>query len=609
MNEVREQLTDYFKSELAELRSDALQFAHDYPRIAEELSFNGDKSRDPHIELLLQSFSWMTGRLRQNMEAEAKQLPSMLLQQLYPQLMTSVPSMAIMECEVHGSSADFDKGYRFEGSRLFEPSKIEAKPETANKLSNCRFSSCHSQLLWPLKVTSVGKFPVNQQEYVTNQFPRAQSIIDINIKSTPEDSNDGLMLNKPLRFFMNLDENSKFPFYDLMACHFIGAVVFDAEGNRVATLNKDNLKFAGFADHERSLPATKQQDLGLTLLLDYMSFPEKFLFFDLTGMEHIQFKQNLRIMLVLDNAIPKSIQLTNQSLKLNCIPVVNLFQKTSEPIPLTYKDYRYKLFPSREQYDCYEIYRINKVFSMNRRGESRELLPYFCLSRRDQLKTDYRWQAQIEASHKKQLPGSETYISLFNKDYARDCPQGETIYAQTLCCNRTIAEFFNTGQTFSVIGSSPIVKATMLTRPTRYRGVKANQQHLWKVLSHLSLYYVSLTDKELAQDTLTSILELYTSAENSVNQRQIESIESFTAHEDVYPVTKHGWRGYYQGVNFKLTLFDRKFDNASTILFGSVLNQFLALFCHINSFVRLEMFIGSKKVYEWKPLSGHKHLA
>lgn len=609
MNSNRDQLTDYFKSELAELRSDAKEFADSYPGLARELSLNNGKSRDPHVEMLLQSFSWMTGRLRQNLEAESQQLPAMLLQQLYPQLVSSVPSMAIMECEVNGFDADFSNGYQFEAERLFEPVHIDDKPEVVGKLSNCRFSSCHRQTLWPMQVSSVRKSPLNQNDYALTRFPNTQAIIDVKIESTPQGAADGLMLKRPLRFYINLDEHSKYGFYDLLAKHYVGAVVYDANGNVAAKLGKENLKFAGFEDHERTLPADKQQDLGLTLLMDYMSFPEKFLFFDIDGLEDVQFSESMHIMLLLDSPIPKSIYLHHQGLKLNCIPIVNLFQKTSEPIPLTYKDYRYKLFPSREHYDCYEIYRINKVFSMNRKGESRELLPYFCLSRRDQLATDYRWKYQIESSTKKKIPGTEAWLSLFDKDYVRDCPQGETIYAQTLCCNRTASELFNVGQNFSVIGSSPIAKAKLLTRPTRYRGVKENHQHLWKVLSHLSLYYVSLTDSKLALDSLRTMLDLYSDKDNPINQRQIESIERFMAEEDVYPVLKNGWRGYYHGVNFKLTLKQQKNEGTSPILFGSVLTQFLALFCHINSFVRMELHIGNQKVYEWKPLSGHRRLA
>ena len=609
MSNSRDQLTDYFKSELAELRSDALEFARDYPAIADELALNQGKSRDPHIELLLQSFAWMTSRLRQNMEAETKQLPAILLQQLYPQLVSSIPSMAIMECDVDGFSADFDNGYLFNGQRQFEPINVNGKTEATARLNQCRFSSCHPVNLWPLKVNSIAKFPINQEDYIRNHFKTGQSIIDINLASSPEAAADGLLMKKPLRFFINLDDNAKYQFYNVLAKGFVGAVVYDANNERVATLGKDNLKFCGYEDDERTMHCTNQQDLGYSLLFDYFHFPEKFLFFEVDGMDQVQFNQSLRLMLVFDEPIPKTINLSRNSLKLNCMPVVNLFKKTSEPLPLTHKDYRYKLFPSRENYDCLEIYRVDKVFSMNRRGESTELQPYFSIVRSDHKDSDFRWLAQTEASHKTKTPGTETWLSVFSEAFVRDVPIGETLYAETLCCNRTWSELFNIGQEFSVIGSSPIKSAKLLTRPTRYRSQKANSEHMWKVLSHLSLYYVSLTDPKLAQDSLTSILNLYAGKDNNVAQRQIESIENFTAENDMFPVQKSGWRGYYHGVNFKLTLYGRKFEGSSMILFGSVLNQFLALFAHINSFVRLELMVGNKKVYQWKPLSGHKYLA
>lgn len=609
MNQLRDQLTDYFKSELSELRSEALEFAKDYPAIADELALNQGKSRDPHIELLLQSFAWMTSRLRQNMDAETKQLPSILLQQLYPQLVCSIPSMAIMECDVDGSSADFDNGYDFAGQRQFEPVNVSGKTDATAKLKQCRFTSCHGVNLSPLKVASIAKFPINQQDYVRNHFKSGQSIIDINLVSSPEGAADGLLMKKPLRFFINLDDQAKYQFYNVLAKGFIGAVVYDANNERIATLDRDNLKFCGYEDDERTMPPTKQQDLGYSLLFDFFHFPEKFLFFEINGLEKVQFNQSLKLMLVFDEPIPKNINLSRNSLKLNCMPVVNLFRKSTEPVPLTYKDYRYKLFPSRENYDAQEIYRVDKVFAMNRRGESRELQPYFSIVRNDQKDSDFRWLAQTDASNKTKTPGTETWLSVFSEAFVRDIPMGETLYAETLCSNRTWSELFNIGQEFSVIGSSPIKKAKLLTRPTRYRAQRANHEHMFKVLSHLSLYYVSLTDPKLAQDSLTSILNIYAGKDNNIAQRQIESIEAFTAQNDLFPVKNGGWRGYYHGVNFQLTLYARKFEGSSMILFGSVLNQFLALFVHLNSFVRLELLVGNKKVYEWKPLSGHKHLA
>jgi len=611
MNQSRDQLTDYFTSELAELRTDAIEFARNNPKLARELSLHEGKSRDPHVEMLLQSFAWMTGRLRQNLEAESQQLPAMLLQQLYPSLISSMPSMSIMECEVNGKDADFDNGYQLDGMRLFEPVHIDDKPEIQSKLAQCRFSTCHRQVLWPLKVSSVQKSPLNRDlnENIILAHPETQAILDIHIETTPKGSVNNLRLSKPLRFFINLDETSKFALYDYLAKDFVGAVVLDDKDQVVAKLSKDHLNFAGFDDEERTLPQTKQQDLGLSLLQDYMNFPEKFLFFELTGLENVQFRDSFTIKLLFDQPVPNIIPVRASTLKLNCVPIVNLFKKTTEPVQLTHRDYRYKLYPSRENYGIFEIYNIGKVYSMNRRGESRELMPYFSLDLREQTPSDYRWKVQIEASSRRNLNGTEAWLSLFNHQYDRDCPQGETIYAETLCCNRNMVERFNVGQKFLLIGSSPIESAKLLTRPTRYRGVKKNKEHLWKVLSHLSLYYSSLTDNSLATDSLHTLLDLYGDRNDPVFQQQIENIEKLSATQDVYPVLKQGWRGYYQGVHFVLKLRQRKYQGSSPIMMGAVLRQFLALFCHVNSFVRMELNVGNQMVYEWPPLSGHKNLA
>lgn len=610
MSRSQEQLTDYFKAELADLRTDAIEFAKKHQDIASELALSEDngESRDPHVETLLQSFAWMTGRLRQNLETETQQLPAMMLQQLYPQLVSPIPSMAIMECEVNGSDADFVDGYVFQGERHFEPTQLDENAGLPTELGLCRFSSSHDQTLWPIKVQNVKRDPLNKSADTLLHFPKAQSILNVSLTTSDGKSFDQAV-TQPLRFYINLPQAEKYRFYDFLAQYFIGLAVFDQNNQLVKKVDKSALSFAGFKDNERCLPGTKQQDFALTLLLDLMVFPDKFMFFDLSGLEQTQFGMGLTLQMVFSSPFPNRFNFKSNALKLNCIPITNLFVKTTEPVPLTLKDYRYKLYPSREHYNAFEIYRINKLFSMNRRGESRQLEPYFSLSHPNAMASDYRWKYQIEPSQNKQMTGTETFISLFNKAFDRDMPQGETVYAQTLCCNRATSELFPVGQRFTVLGSSPITQARLVMRPTRYRGVKSNHQHMWKILSHLSAYYVSLTDNHLAHRTLESLLKLYADEDNPINQQYINSIESFTAEQDVYPVQKHGWRGYYHGVSFKLTLKPKDYEAISPILFGNVLTHFLALFNHVNAFVRMALFIGNQKVYEWKPICGHKTLA
>ncbi len=607
----REQLNDYFAAELEGLRTSVIDFAEENPRIAEELSLNRHnegKSQDPHIEMLIQSFAWMTSRLRQNIESESGKLPAILLQQLYPQLISSIPSMAIAECHVNGFAANFDSGYLLHGRQLMEPIKIKGNPEQVAKLSVCRMSTCHDTVLWPLKVTQVNKLAINDEDETGQHSNKALSAIQIKIDETDEGAAKDIFLNNPLRFYINLNEHSKFKFYDFISRHFIGATLLNDKGETVATLTKKDLRMCGFEDNQRLFPACHYQDLGFSLLQDYFSFPEKFMFFEMTGLDNIQPQSGFSIKLVFNENMSRNIELNNDSLKLNCVPIINLFEKTSEPIPLHHKDYRYRLYPSREHYQSHEIIRVNKIFSVNKHGEHHEILPYFSLNSRRQAHKEFRFLVQQENSHKKTLAGTETWLSIYDQEYANVCPIGETIYAETLCCNRASSELFPRSQQFSLIGSSPVVDMKLLTRPTRHRSCQLHSKHLWQLLSHFSLYYVSLTDENLATDNLTRFLSLYANNDDPISQRQIDSIEKLESEDDVQPDLQDGWRGYYHGTKFTLTLTERKFDGSSSILFGRVLYQFLALFCHINSFVRLEVKLGSRSVHQWEPMSGHKVL-
>lgn len=609
--ESRNQLNDYFASELDGLRTRAIEFAQENPSIAEELMLNqhhDGKSRDPHVEVLIQSFAWLTSRLRQNIESESAKLPSMLLQQLYPQLICSTPSMAIAEFNVNGFKANFDNGYLMAGRQTLEPIGVTGNKKLVNKLQQCKFSSCYDTVLWPLQTKQVSREALNDFPLVARRFNNGQAAVKINVAETDKGAAKSTRFNRPLRFFIDLEEQHRFKFYDYLSRHFVGAVVLGPDQEELAVLSADKLRVCGFADNERLFPGDNHQDLGFSLLHDYFSFPEKFMFFELSGLQKVQVKSDLQILLVFDENLANSVELGKQSLKLNCAPVINLFNKTSEPLPIHYKDYRYKLYPSRENYDCFEIIKVNKLYSVNKQGETNELKPYFSLGQKQSTSSGFRWLVQQENSHRKQLSGTDAWLSLFDVEFANSSPVGETLYAETWCCNRSVPELFNKSQKFSVVGSSPVSGVKLLTRPTRHRGSQLNKEHLWKLLSHLSVYYVSLCDPELAQQTLIRFLSLYANKENPITQRQIESIEKLEAFDDIQPVQNDGWRGYYNGTHFILTLTERKFDGSSPLLFGRVIQQFLALFCHINSFVRLELKLGNRSLYQWQPMSGHQML-
>ena len=420
---------------------------------------------------------------------------------------------------------------------------------------------------------------------------------------------------RPMRFFINIEEEYRFLFLELLYRHLIGVAVLDHEGNVKKIFDSSAFKVNGFEDNERIFPRDSRQELGLTLLHDYFAFPEKFLFFELAGLDSlgpvskdedtIEFGS---FALILNEKLPETIPVNDQSIKLNCAPVINIFKKTSEPIPLTSKEYRHRLSLDREQHDAYEIFRVDKVFSINSKGEQQELAPYFSPVVGQQTDDKYCWLSQFEESYHRKKQGNEVWISLFNSDYERDTPGKETIFAETLCCNNSLCESLPPGQEFSLIGSGPLTSIKLNGRPTRYQKSSLGGERQWQLISHLSLYHAALSDTDTARNSLRQALDLYVNQEDLVGQRQIESIEQLDAEESVAPSKKGGWRGYYRGTKYTMVLNERKFEGSPT-LFGSVLNQYLALFSHINSFSSLELKLGNERVFKWQPMTGHKILA
>ena len=110
-----------FQQELQSLRQSVEAFSDAYPSVASELRLSAGHSADPHVEQLLQSFAWLTGRLRADMQRQRYQMPNHLLLSLYPNLIRSIPSMTVMQANVLTDGASFINGYQLNKGEYLMP--------------------------------------------------------------------------------------------------------------------------------------------------------------------------------------------------------------------------------------------------------------------------------------------------------------------------------------------------------------------------------------------------------------------------------------------------------------------------------------------------------
>ena len=94
---MRDDLRLYYERELLFLRQMGAEFAAKYPKIAGRLLLDGDKCEDPHVERMVEAFSFLAARVHLKIDDEFPEITSALLNILYPHYLRPIPSACIVE--------------------------------------------------------------------------------------------------------------------------------------------------------------------------------------------------------------------------------------------------------------------------------------------------------------------------------------------------------------------------------------------------------------------------------------------------------------------------------------------------------------------------------
>src|SRR6516165_12024648 len=106
-----ETLYHYYEHELTFIRQFAQDFAKQYPAAAGRLLLEPNRSTDPHVERLIESFALLTGRIQHKLDDEFPELTAALLGVLYPHYLAPIPSMAIVQFELDPGRIQAPQGF------------------------------------------------------------------------------------------------------------------------------------------------------------------------------------------------------------------------------------------------------------------------------------------------------------------------------------------------------------------------------------------------------------------------------------------------------------------------------------------------------------------
>ena len=593
----QDKFLNYYHRELSYLRNAGQVFALQHPKIARRLQLSDIESPDPHTERLLESFAFMGARLSQEIDDRVPQIASALLQVLYPHLINPVPSMAIAQFVVDPTKGKLTTGFNI-------PAKTPLQSFSEEGIA-CRFRTAYPVNLWPITVENA-EF-IQPLDYQFDRPQQHQWYLRLKLSAQGLDFSD--LELETLRFFISGDDALSFLLYEVLFAQTSVQVFTVSQAKKARALPNHSAQPVGFNITECILPSPDHSQPAYQLLHEYFHFPKKYLFFDINNLNFKEADQGIEILIGVDSrqGIEK-INISPSNFRLGCTPIVNLFPKTTDPLRLDHQKFEYRLIPDQRRERTTEIYSIEKVLSgVDGSPDTVTFHPYYSFDH--QARQDNPavfWLQRRVSSERRDIPGSDIYLRFVDLKFDPRKPPSETIYAQTLCTNRFLAEQIPAGGLLQLEDKAPISKIVCLTKPTTQIYTPDDGETMWRLISMLSVNHLSVSAGSSSLKALKETLLLYAQMSGNFRHNEIEALVDIEAHPISRRIGQEAWRGFVSGLKIILTVNERAYTGESAFLLAAVLRTFFALQTSINSFIQLQLNSVQRQGewMSWQPLHG-----
>jgi type VI secretion system protein ImpG len=129
----------------------------------------------------------------------------------------------------------------------------------------------------------------------------------------------------------------------------------------------------------------------------------------------------------------------------------------------------------------------------------------------------------------------------------------------------------------------------------------------WRLISHLSLNYLSLVDSDRGQGAagLREILSLYGDLAEPHVRKQIDGVKSVETESVVRRAPLPGPIAFVRGLKETVTLDEAAFEGTGAFILGAVLDQFFSKYVSINSFTETVIKTMERgEIMRWPPRIG-----
>lgn len=549
----------YYQRELANLRDLATEFAEAHPALAPMLS---GQSTDPDVERLLEGTAFLSGLIYEKLDNDFPEIIHGLIQLIFPHYLRPIPSTTLIRFTPKRSLREtitINKGTAIDAVEM--------------EGTRCTFTTRYDVALSPLAVASVD-FSL-----------RGNGEGKLRVALRLEGMDATAFQHDAIRFHLAGVYAEASRRYWMLFTRLRNVTLVAADGKTVQ-LGKQSVKPVGFGEDEALIPFPARSFPGYRILQEYFILPEKFLFFDVTGLDRWR-KRGAGDTFALEfefGNLPQDLPpMRPEHFQLFVTPALNLFPHQADPIVLDQKKTEYRVRAGGTSPQHYQIYAIDKVTGfIQGTVQEREYLPFELFNPQVEATPVYAVHHRLSAMDDK----AELHLSVaYPGETAATIP--ETLSMEITCTNGSLPETLRPGDVKLPTESSPeLAEFSNVRAPTAPVQPPLGKNLLWRLLSHLFLNYLSVADAE----NLRSVLKLYIFTETrdraSVlsNTQRVEGIQDL----EVRASDRFVEGRLLRGQEIKIRIDQQGFTNEGDLyLFGSVLDLFLGNYAAINAYTRL----------------------
>ena len=619
------ELYGYYQRELEYVRNAGRAFARQHPETAARLELGEMESADPHVERLIESFAFLSGRVRRELDNESPEMAATLLESLLPNSTAPLPSMTVVQLQ-HGAAPGQGKA----GSEIKPATALHASAHPSQSAQRaagspevaCQFRTCYPVSLWPLTVTAAAFEDISRHPALETQAD-VVGVLRLSLVcngGAAFGAGAGCIAPDALRFHLRDSWHNVGPLYDLLLCHVKQVQVQVVPAGSPANAGQENAaqwREVGFGVNDAVLPVAANAHPAYRQLQEYFAYPRKYLFFDACGLQAgllrlspgKQRDGSADLLLLLTRRPPPGMVLHAAQFLLGCTPAINLFLRTSETLRLDQRQMEYRLVPDVRNDSTSEIHSILKLEGSYGDGHTAfPLSPYYDFGHLLQGQSGVQWVARRMPGRGLRAAGTDMLLSFIGLEGHVPIGRVPLVSAETLCTNRRLAEELRAdapGQhTFRAMSDAGALSASCLYAPTRQVLPPLDGRQLWRLLSLLNLNPVTLEQLSERDDgsgiaMLRRLLELGNGADSVGGARQIAALRRFKCTSTVRPVRDGLVPGFRRGLELELEFDSVQCTDGTTLMLAAVLQRFFQLYRNVNSFVCVKVMSGENMVKEW----------